>query len=321
MLSFTATCKDVSSKAKRALLYIIQRLRQYNNDSAHVFLKIFDAQIQPIMQYGSEIWGLEKAAYECEKIHLYALKKFLNVDMKTPNDLVYAEMRRYPITVNSVINCVRYWLKLLEMEDHRLPKKAYNKLYNIDRNGKHTWATNIRLCLSRNGFGYVWLNQGVGNVQQFLRSLKERIIDCNWQHLYGHIDDSERFQFYSMICTKQQNMAYHLSINMKRHLKCIFTKFRFGVTNINTHFFRYRQHTQAQFLCPYCKNTEENEVHFVLCCPLYTNLRRQYIKEKYYRNPNMFKLRILFCSNHQQTIENLCNYLFIAFKIRETFCS
>ena len=190
MLSFSATCKDVTSKAKRALLYIIQRLRQYNNSSVHVFLKIFDAQIQPIMQYGSEIWGLEKAANECEKLHLYALKKFLNVDMKTPNDLVYTEMCRYPITINSIVNCIRYWLKLLEMDNHRLPKKAYNKLYDLDRNGKQTWATNIRICLTNNGFGFAWLNQGVGNDRHFLKSLKERLIDCNWQIVQARINES-----------------------------------------------------------------------------------------------------------------------------------
>ena len=318
-LSFTATCKDVASKAKRALLYIIQRLKNYDNSSVHVFLKIFDAQIQPIIQYGSEIWGLDKAANECEKLHLYALKKFLNVDMKTPNSLVYTEMCRYPLTINSIINCIRYWLKLLEMDDSRLPKKAYNKLYNLDRNGKQTWATNIRLCLTRNGFGYAWLNQGVGNVNCFLKLLKERLIDCDWQLVQAHIHESERFDFYSMICPKEKNMAYHLSINMKKHLKCIFSKFRFGVTSINTHFFRYRTHNNGQLLCPYCKYTKENEIHFVLSCPLYENIRKRFIKEKYYRNANMFKLRILFCSQHHQTIEDLCHYLFLAFKIRETF--
>ena len=147
-LSFSATCKDVASKAKRALLYIIQKLRQHNSSSVYVFLKIFDAQIQPIMQYGSEIWGLDKAACECEKIHLYAMKKFLNVDMKTPNDLVYTEMCRYPITINSTINCIRYWTKLVQMENHRLPRKSYNVLYRLDRKGKITWATNVRLSYS-----------------------------------------------------------------------------------------------------------------------------------------------------------------------------
>ena len=320
-LSFSAACRDVASKAKRALLCIIQKLRQYNNSSINVFIKIFDAQIQPIMQYGSEIWGLGKEANECEKVHLYAMKKFLNVDMKTPNDLVYTEMCRHPITINSNINCVRYWTKLVRMENYKLPRKAYDVLYNLDRNGKENWATNVRICLMQNGFGYAWINQGVGNVKTFLAKLKERLIDCKWQQVNAHINDSDRFAFYSLICTKEKSLPCHLSIDIKRHLKCMLTKFRFGVSNINIHYFRYRNHTQRQLLCPYCKNVEENEVHFVLCCPLYECVRSQYIKEKYYRTPSAFKLRILMCSKNENVIADLCRFLYVAFNRRETFCS
>ena len=320
-LSFSATCKDVASKAKRALLYVIQRLRQHNNSSVHVFLKIFDVQIQPIMQYGSEIWGLDKAANECEKLHLYALKKFLNVDIKTPNDLVYKEMCRYPITINSTINCIRYWIKLVQMENHRLPRKAYNVLYRLDNNGKETWATNIRLCLSQNGFGYAWMNQGVGNANTFLKTLKERLIDCKWQNVHDHVNTSDRFAFYSLISTTEKSLACHLSLDIKLHLKRILTKFRFGVSSINVHYFRYRNYDERQLLCPFCQNVEENEVHFVLCCPLYENIRRHYIKEKYYRVPNIFKLRILLCSKNEKVVEDLCRFLYVAFKRRETFCS
>ena len=321
MLSFSATCKDVASKAKRALLYIIQRLRQHNNSSLNVFIKIFDAQVQPIMQYGSEIWGLDKAANECEKVHLYALKKFLNVDMKTPNDFVYTEMARYPITINSSVNCIRYWLKLLQMENHRLPKKAYSVLYQLDRKGKETWASKIRICLTQNGFGYVWIYQGVGNTKTFLRILKERLIDCKWQHVQAHLSESDRFTFYSLICPKERNLPRHLSIDIKRHLKSILTKFRFGVSNINVHCLRYKTYNQRQLLCPYCTNTEENELHFILCCPLYENARKQFIREKYYRTPNMFRLRILMCSQNEKTIADLCKFLYVAFKRREAFCS
>ena len=81
------------------------------------------------MQYGSEIRGLCNAANECEKVHLYALKKYVNVDLKTPNDLIYNEMCRWPITINSTINCIRYWLKLFQMDNFRLPRKAYDSLY------------------------------------------------------------------------------------------------------------------------------------------------------------------------------------------------
>ena len=265
-LSFNAACKDISSKAKKALLYVIQRLRLYNNSSLNIFLQIFDCQIQPIMQYGSEVWGLDGASNCCENVHLYGLKKYLNVDNKTPNDLVYSELGRYPITINSAINCIRYWIKLTEMENHRLPKRAYNTLYNLDARGKQTWATKVRLCLMQNGFGYAWFNQGVGNANLFLKIIKQRLIDCRWQNVKEHINNSDRFRFYSLICEKENTLPTYLETNVERHLKRIMTKLCFGVTEISTHFYRYRPHSETQLLCPYCKSVKEDgsSLHFIL---------------------------------------------------------
>jgi hypothetical protein len=51
-LSFVAACRDIASKAQKSLLCIIQRLRMYHCSSFDVYIKLFDAQVQPIMQYG-----------------------------------------------------------------------------------------------------------------------------------------------------------------------------------------------------------------------------------------------------------------------------
>ena len=80
-LSFTATCCDLSSKAKNAALCIMQRLRMLSNNSLELFLKLFDSQVEPIAHFGAELWGLDIAAVHWEKVHLFALKKFLGVEI------------------------------------------------------------------------------------------------------------------------------------------------------------------------------------------------------------------------------------------------
>jgi hypothetical protein len=155
-LSFTNACKDLASRAKHALLCIMQKLSSLENQSFDLFVKIFDSQVQPIAQYGSEIWGLYDSAVHCESVHLCALKRFLGVSMQTPNDLAYGETNRYPIYLNSAIRCISYWLKITQMEDSRLPRKAYKMLHDLDARGKTNWVSKLRVKLYDLGFGYVW---------------------------------------------------------------------------------------------------------------------------------------------------------------------
>ena len=75
-------------------------------------MKIFDAQMQPIVLYGAEIiWGLESCSSVIDNVHLFGLKLYLGVDRRTTNDLVYGEVGRFPIQINACVRCLRYWLK------------------------------------------------------------------------------------------------------------------------------------------------------------------------------------------------------------------
>ena len=93
-------------------------------------------QVQPIVQYGAEIWGLSHA--HIETAHLVSLKRFLGVARRTPNDMImiYGEFGRFPIYLSSYVSCIRYWLKLTRMEEKRIPFKCYKMLLGLDAKGK-----------------------------------------------------------------------------------------------------------------------------------------------------------------------------------------
>ena len=96
-----------------------------------------------------------------DNVHLFGLKRYLGVDRRTPNDLVYGEVGKVPIQINASVCCIRYWLKLSRMREHRLPLRAYKMLLKMDQRGKTNWVTNVcKTCI--NGFYYVWDNPGVG---------------------------------------------------------------------------------------------------------------------------------------------------------------
>ena len=91
--------------------------------------------MKPILLYGAEVWGLMSGnAIECA--HLFALKRLLGVNRRTPNAFVYGEYARYPIYIDAYTRCIKYWLKLVSMNNSRLPYKSYKMLFHIDERGK-----------------------------------------------------------------------------------------------------------------------------------------------------------------------------------------
>ena len=105
--------------------------------SPNVVFKMFDAQVASVLLYSSEVWGV----YDCsivELVHLEALKRFLNVPLRAPNKIVYGETGRYPLQINSTLRAVKYWLKLLRMENVRYPNVVYKIL--INSTDQRNWA-------------------------------------------------------------------------------------------------------------------------------------------------------------------------------------
>jgi hypothetical protein len=319
-LSFVTSCKDLASRAQNALLCIMKRLSSFNNISLKLFLKIFDSQVQSVAQYGSELWGLNKAAIHCESVHVFALKKFLGVDVRTPNDLVYGETDRFPIYINSAVHCIRYWLRVLQLDESRLPHKAYAMLYDLDNRGKKNWVSDVRNVLCEYGFGDVWINQGVDRVGEFISIFRQRLVDCNWQKWHDHLQNSDRFNMYRTFCNSHEVKPY-LVANIDKHLKFMMTRFRLGVSELNVHYYRYRKVTNINLLCPLCKETNEDELHFVLCCSALSDIRRKFIPSKYYQRPCAFKLSLLMSSTKENDLRNLSIFLYKAFKFRDTIMS
>ena len=81
-LSFFHAWKDMSQRGKKWVICIFKLLWSIRERPPSIFFKLFDAQVQPMLSYGAEVWGL------IERIHLLALKRLLNISFRTPNIMV-----------------------------------------------------------------------------------------------------------------------------------------------------------------------------------------------------------------------------------------
>ncbi len=47
----------------------------------------------------------------------------------------------------------------------------------------------------------------------------------------------------------------------------------------------------------------DNEVHFVLCCPSFDDLRYEFIEPKYFNNPCEFRLALLLATQNERALK------------------
>ena len=200
-LSFYHACQDLVSRANRALLCIMSKLYRIDCKSINVLFffcvwRILMFKCKPIALCGAEIWGLEIWSSVTDNVHLFGLKRYLGVDRRTPNDLVYGEVGRLPIQINACVCCIRYWLKLMRMEEHRLPLRAYKMLLNLDQSGKLTvWLMFAKLYVQT-----AFLMFGIIRVwdvwMHLLGNSDKRLTDIRWQAWDDHVNTSDRFSLY-----------------------------------------------------------------------------------------------------------------------------
>ena len=62
-----------------------------------LLFKIFDTQIQPILDFGCEVWYISKTIDEIETVSLSYMKSSLGVKIQTSTLAVYGETGRFPL--------------------------------------------------------------------------------------------------------------------------------------------------------------------------------------------------------------------------------
>ena len=310
-LSFIAAMEDAATRAKKCTVEILRALRKINCISPVVFFKLFDSQVTPILLYGAEVWGY-KQFVSVERVHLFACKSFLRVCNKTPNDVVYGELGRFPLYITALIKCVKYWLKLLSQPENCYSKKCYNMLLMLHNRGKATWASHVRNILVNNGFEQVWLF-GCGSEKLFVRELRERLFSSFIHGWFTHISTSENVGMYGTFKSVFVREKYTMCIKSESYRSAL-ARFRMGVSEINKHKFRFSKNRQEK-CCKFCKQKIEDEIHFVFVCPKYGDLRSKFL---YFVRPEEHNETLVNMLNtdNEELIKKLAMYIFFAQKSR-----
>ena len=280
--------------------------------SPPIAFKVFDSQLMPILEYGSEVWFSTREAHTApmERFHLKFIKSTLNVRTQTATNAIYAETGRLPLQIRHQIQAIKYWIKILELTSDHPVKQAYYNLYNLDASGQRNWCTKIRNLLGELGYINIWNDQKVGNSVAVIKeiwvkmqnSLREKYMqsiqqsDCQSKlRTYKIFKEIFGYELYLSVIKDPRYRTALCRLRLSSHCLAIETG----------------RHVKPKLpvdarLCTKC-NTQsiEDEIHFILICPSYTVAREPVINELIKHIPNLLELPavdqfkcIMQCNEH-----------------------
>jgi hypothetical protein len=194
--------------------------------------------------------------------------------------------------------------------------KAYTMLRNDADAGndykKLNWASHVKTILTECGLLNVWNDQDL--YVSCLSAIMERITDIAAQNWYGDVANSSKLSTYVLFKTVQCKEEYLGNIN-NTAFRTALTRFRVSTHDLPIERGRYTGVARENRLCRCCSmNVLENEYHFLLVCPAFSDIRNKYLSMYYCHWPSLQKFVYIMSSKSCLIQIRLSKFLYFAFR-------
>ena len=102
-----------------------------------------------------------------------------------------------------------------------------------------------------------------------------------------------------------------------RKFRSAYCRFRLSCHDLEINRGRFNDTDREKRKCKFCKEKVEDEYHFLLICPKYLDIRKQYIPEKFFLHPNLHKFNLLMSAKSESLIRQVSLYIYYAFEERK----
>ena len=314
--------KNLRERASKAFFKIKYALGHQLFNNPFLSFKIFDCIIKPILLYASDFWGLysinSKGNGPCDNLHNRFCKWLLGVSKRTSDMGVLFDLGRYPISIEGQIRCFDNWIRILG-------NKSCNEL--LTKSCKNAQAEICRSFeLLTNFLKHVGLSSLAAKIHQLVpkgkitRTIKEYLckefaLKC--KHSFTGLNS--KLTLLSTIKKYWGRAEYINSPNVV--IRAQIAKFRLSDHDLEIEKGRYARVPKPERICKLCRESVEDESHFLLSCNGYTDQRNILITNMENLMPgfsgldNSDKLRYIL-NPEVNAIKVVANFLHMSLVIR-----
>ena len=308
---FSLNATNLAKGGGRALGSIITKLRNLKEFGINTYEKLYHSCVVPILDYQSSVWGYKDYS-DIDSVQNRSIRYFLGVHRFAPKLAINGDVGWMPSTERRWYNMLRYWNRLVNMDDSRICKKVFLWDYNICHNN---WSSEVRDIMTKIGIIRQFQSRSSCNLTDVKVSLQD-LYARSWPAKTLSVPKLRSYVTYKTTYCPEK----YVTLNLKRKERSLLAQFRCGILPLRIETGRYVGEKPAERLCKICNSNQiEDETHFLIYCPFYRVLRETLFSSidrvDFNELPDSDKTFILMNNLPRQTAK----YLVCAFEKRKTF--
>ena len=267
----TSGLKDLRDRGLKAFYSLKNKMGESFNRNITTSLALFESMIKPILLYASDFWGALKlpANNPIETLYMRICKEILGVTKQTTNIGVLLELGKTNLGIDAIKLGVKNWERVRKGNANAILLASYRDAVIEDL----PWISSIRRQLEKNGMLSLFINEYPEAPNFINKKLHKRLVDEFHQNGFSAIQkQNSKLRTYALI-KLDTGMEKYLTEIKNVKLRINLTKFRLSNHSLMIEKGRYTGLKPEERLCPFCPNLVEDEIHFLLNCHTYRNIR------------------------------------------------
>ena len=236
-------------------------------------LRVWDAIGRPVMEYGAEVWA---NAYwrEGERALMRLGRRLMGVRKNTNQEVIQGELGLWRMKGRWDLARLRLWRKLVEGKNVLASWVYRQSRLEFEQEGRTdtgSWCWYTWQVLKSIGREMDWDVEHVGGVywsKEIMADMGRRE-EKEWR---ARVEAKPRLRSYKLIKVKLELEEYLEVTAGKR--KAALVEMRSGANDLEIERGRRRRVEVAERVCAECKGGVEDEMHLVLECPAYEQIRK-----------------------------------------------
>ena len=313
---------ELAKSASRALSVLYAKFKCAGGMSYDVYTKLYTSLVEPILYYCSGIWGLTGST-KVNTVQNKACRYFLGVGKNAANLATRGDMGWTDCLVNQRVETCRLFCKLTNIQNDRLVKQIF--MWSKS-NGK-CWEKRFLKFIHGIGLSHLF-EQDTVCVANTIKVCKAKLIEKDklmWKmNLFndeGH-PNGNKLRTYRLYKSDLETELY-VKLAIQRDHRRILAMFRCGnlPLHVETGRFARPKLSVEQRTCFHCIDSVEDELHFLIDCPFYDDMRRKMFHKAQLCNRDFIlydsTAKMIFLLNHVNMQPILASTLFDMFQRRK----